>query len=91
MGSSDTVEPFPRAEESIAVLELAHMHACTPTPPVLPALFHTTEIQRNMLTLAGNITKSTCKREREKNPNPTALHTLTHVLHYQAEARLTSD
>lgn len=86
MGSSDTVEPFPRAEESIVVLELTHMHAYTPTPPVLPALFHTTEIQRNMLTLAGNITKSTCKREREKKQQ-TALH----VRHYQAEARLTSD
>ena len=48
IGSSDTVEPFPRVEESITVLRIAHMHACTPTPPALPALFHTRGTQSNM-------------------------------------------
>lgn len=57
MGSSDTVELLPRAEESITVLRIIHMHACTPTPPARPALFHTRDTQKKRWTFCVRAVK----------------------------------
>lgn len=47
IGSSDTVDPLPRVGESITGLRIVHMHAYTPTPPALPALFHTRDTKKS--------------------------------------------
>lgn len=37
-----------RVRGSIAALGIIHTHACTPTPPGPPAIFHTRDAQRNV-------------------------------------------